>query len=189
MMGEDRPEFVLGTRIEIPKDDQMFTHDNMPAVILINPKFPRNVGTAVRGASCYGAKTVIFTGARCLESVTMKTEKGWRLPREMRMNGYRDVAIFNDQYPFNRFPKDTVPVAIEVRDNSEWLPKFEHPKNAIYVFGPEDGSIPPVFLQHCHRFVMIPTKQCINLAVAVNTVLYERNRFFGVITTEDIYSL
>ncbi len=43
-----------------------------------------------------------------------------------------------------------------------------------YVFGPEDGSIPPVLRRHCHRFVSIPTKHCTNLAAAVYTVLYDR---------------
>jgi tRNA C32,U32 (ribose-2'-O)-methylase TrmJ len=51
-----------------------------------------------------------------------------------------------------------------------------HPENAVYVFGPEDGSIPPVFRRHCHRFVSIPSKHCLNLAAAVYIVLYDRNQ-------------
>jgi len=187
-MREQLPQFDLGAHINIPKDKQIFTEEDLPAIILTNPKYPHNVGAAVRGASCYGAKTVIFTGDRLLTSLALvsKTKKGWRLPREERMKGYKDVRIFNDDKPFNRFPADTSFVAIEVKPNSEWLPNFAHPNKAVYIFGPEDGSIPSVYLRHCHRFVMIPTKHCLNLAVAVNTVLYQRNCSFGVVTADDI---
>ena len=67
-----------------------------------------------------------------------------------------------------------IPVAIEMRPNSENLMTFEHPKNAVYVFGPEDGSIDPRILSKCERFVVIPTLHCTNLAAAVYTVLYDR---------------
>ena len=32
----------------------------------------------------------------------------------------------------------------------------EHPDEAVYVFRPEDGSIPKAWLGLCHRFVHIP---------------------------------
>ena len=98
----------------------------------------------------------------------------FRLPREERMKGYKDVDLIQYDKPFERFPDDVIPVAIEVRDTSENLFEFVHPEKAVYVFGPEDGSISPVQLRHCHRFVIIPAKHCLNLAMAVNTVLYDR---------------
>lgn len=143
-----------------------------PAVALYNPKYAHNVGAAMRAASCYGVKQLFYSGDR----VSMESKKGARLPREERMKGYQDVELRQVDYFFDCFEKGTVtPVAIEVRDNSEQLPTFEHPENALYVFGPEDGSIPSVYLQHCHRFVMIPTRHCTNLAAAVYTVLYDRH--------------
>jgi tRNA(Leu) C34 or U34 (ribose-2'-O)-methylase TrmL len=66
------------------------------------------------------------------------------------------------------------PVAVEVRPKSEPLHTFEHPDKALYVFGPEDGSIPTALLRHCHRFVVIPTRHCLNLATAVATILWDR---------------
>ena len=74
---------------------------------------------------------------------------------------------------FDEFPELT-PVAVEVRKNSEMLSEFDHPLNALYVFGPEDGSISSVELRHCHRFVAIPTRHCLNLSMSVGTVLYDR---------------
>lgn len=141
-----------------------------PAVILINPKYPHNVGTAQRACSCFGIKQLWWTGTR----VRMDAEKGQRLPREERMRGYKDVDLIVYDRPIDQFPKGTVPVAIEVRSNSEHLQNFEHPTNAVYVFGPEDGSIPKSIVCLCHRFVIIPTAHCLNLAAAVNVVLYDR---------------
>lgn len=137
---------------------------------LINPKFPHNVGAAVRAASCFGADLVYFTGDR----VSLTASEHYRLPREERMRGYAEVELKNVSKMFDMFDDDVVPVAIEVRENAETLPHFEHPKHALYVFGPEDGGINRVHLQHCHRFVSIPTRHCLNLAAAVNLVLYDR---------------
>ena len=140
-----------------------------PSIVLMNPKYPHNVGQIVRAASCYGVKQVWWTGHR----VSLDVAKGERLPREERMKGYKDVEMFQHDYPFDQFPK-AVPVAIEIRPNCENLMDFVHPKNAVYVFGPEDGSLDKMVARHCHRFVKIPTVHCTNLAAAVWTVLYDR---------------
>lgn len=76
--------------------------------------------------------------------------------------------------PLDVFDKIATPVAVEFRDNSEDLVNFIHPENAVYVFGPEDGSIDQGTLRNCHRFVKIPTKHCTNLSAAVYLVLYDR---------------
>jgi tRNA(Leu) C34 or U34 (ribose-2'-O)-methylase TrmL len=174
-------DFILGDMFKVRKD-QMFDSDMIPSVILHNPKYAHNVGAAVRAASCFGAKSIIFTGDRILHE--LRDKRKYKLPREERMKGYKDVAIYNDDYPFNRFSNVT-PVAVEVRDNSEPLPIFDHPENPVYVFGPEDGSLPQVTLKHCYRFIVIPSKHCLNLAAAVYLVLYDRLQKQGVITRED----
>lgn len=140
----------------------------VPSIALINPKFPRNVAAIIRLASCYNIPQVWFTGNR------VAVAENERLPREERMKGYKNVDLIQNDYFFDQFDKGVTPVAVEVRENSENLFEFEHPENALYVFGPEDGSIPRATLQHCHRFVIIPTKHCLNLATAVSTVLYDR---------------
>lgn len=142
----------------------------VPAIILNNPKYPRNVAGILRAASCFGISQVWYTGDR----VSLDTDKEHRLPREERMKGYGDVDLFQFDYPFDCFPKTVVPVAIELVENSEMLTEFEHPENAVYMFGPEDGSIPQVMRRHCHRFVQIPTRHCTNLTAAVYITLYDR---------------
>lgn len=141
-----------------------------PSILLTNPKYPDNLGKVLRLASCYGISQVWYTGNR----ISLDQDAGDRLPREERMRGYKEVTLTQNDYPFDCFEKDVVPVAIEVRENAEPLYTFEHPENALYVFGPEDGSISQVHMRHCHRFVVIPTRHCLNLATAVSTILWDR---------------
>jgi len=182
-MKDKIPEFEWGKSYNIKKESKLI--NKTPSIVLHNPKYPHNVGAAVRAASCFGVKSIIFTGSR----VSLNPSKGYRLPREERMKGYKDVMLLNDNYPFNRFNEDVVPVAVEVRENSEPLPIFIHPKKAIYVFGPEDGSISQMMLTHCHRFIVIPSKHCLNLAAAVYLILYDRIAKMGALNKPDIQAI
>jgi tRNA(Leu) C34 or U34 (ribose-2'-O)-methylase TrmL len=141
-----------------------------PAIFLTNPKYPHNVGGIVRIASCFGVNQLWWTGTR----VTLDPSKG-RLPREERMKGYASVKLFpNRENGLDSFPKGTTPVGIELVKGAQLLPRFEHPDNPVYVFGPEDGSIPQGIRRLCHSFVAIPTHHCLNLSNAVSLVLYDR---------------
>lgn len=139
-----------------------------PAVVLINPKYPHNVGAAVRAASCWGAKQVWYTGNRVVLA------PGQRLPREERMKGYKDVELRQFDRPLECFKKGVEPVCVELVTGAMPLHEFEHPERAVYVFGPEDGHVPPTLKRLCHHMVVIPTRHCLNLAAAVNIVLYDR---------------
>jgi tRNA(Leu) C34 or U34 (ribose-2'-O)-methylase TrmL len=138
--------------------------------LLYNPKYGHNVGGVLRACSCYGIRQLWWTGDR----VTLDVAKGQRLPREERMKGYRDVEMVRDDRAFDAFSRDVTPVAVELRPVAEMLPDFEHPDRPVYVFGPEDGSLPSAVVRHCHRFLVIPTRHCLNLSAAVYTVLYDR---------------
>jgi len=145
------------------------------SILLINPKYPHNVGATVRAASSFGADEVWFTGDRVSLTGGRKTA---RLPREERMRAYRDVDLRHVD-PHVRWSswavKDNLtPVAVELTPTAEQLPDFEHPENALYVFGPEDGGLDRVTKMQCHRHVLIPTRHCLNLGAAVNVVLYDR---------------
>lgn len=140
-----------------------------PAVVLTATKYPHNVGAVLRAASCYGIKQVYFTGNRVMQALGEKK----RLPREERMRGYGAVDLINTDYPLDLF-YGAVPVAVELLPGAVSLFEFEHPKNAVYVFGPEDGNISPGYRSKCHHFIYIPSKHCLNLSAAVYTVLYDR---------------
>jgi tRNA(Leu) C34 or U34 (ribose-2'-O)-methylase TrmL len=88
-----------------------------------------------------------------------------------------DWSVSSDQVVSELVSKyGLIPIAIERRQAAEPLDTFPHPERALYIFGPEDGSISPGVLRVCHRFVVIPTVHPVplNLAAAVNVVLYDR---------------
>lgn len=145
-----------------------------PAIVLYAPKYPHNVGQVVRLASAYGIPQVWYSGDRIRQAI------GARLPREERMRRYEDVALINHPDPLARLcealPR-ACPVAVELRPGSEDLVDFVHPggeEEPLYVFGPEDGSLSGPVLKRCHRFVVIPSFECLNLATSVATILYDR---------------
>jgi len=183
-MREEEPKFENGDEKDVSKESILYDTSMTPAIVLHNPKYPHNVGATVRACSNFGAKVVLFTGDRV--SLEPNKKKGYRLPREERMKDYQNIILLNDDYPFNRFTKCVIPVAVEKRENAEPLTYFEHPENAVYVFGPEDGSIPQVMLQHCHRFVVIVSKHCLNLAAAVNVILADRITKLGYVHRDEI---
>lgn len=141
-----------------------------PAVILWNPKHAHNVGGVLRTASSFGIRQVWFSGER----VSLDPKRGERLPREERMKGYKEVDLRQHDYPFDCFADNVQPVAVEVRPDAVPLPYFAHPEHATYVFGPEDGSIDGTVMRHCHHRIIIPTRHCLNLSVAVGVVLAHR---------------
>jgi len=141
----------------------------LPSVIMFDPRDPFNVGAAVRAASCFGVSQVWITGRRCAEAVWEQN----RIPREERIKGFADVDIILDDRPLDYFEGAT-PVAVELLPSSENLLVFEHPENAIYLFGPEDGSVPASVRGLCHRRVFIPTRHCTNLGAAIYLILYDR---------------
>jgi tRNA(Leu) C34 or U34 (ribose-2'-O)-methylase TrmL len=146
-----------------------------PAVLLIDPKKAGNVGKALRTCACLGVAQLWYTGNRA--------EAEWRamsrLPREERMPRYTTQLLPADPYRWlEEFPPGTEPVAVEISRTAQDLAWFEHPENALYVFGPEDGSLEEE--QHtgiravCRQFVTLPADGCLNLAAAVAWTLGDR---------------
>lgn len=141
------------------------------AVALVDPKYDFNVAQAVRICSCYGVGQLWFSGKR----INLDNSKENRLPREERMKGYREVDICHGDRFYDAFPSDMPVIGFELTPSSENLLYFEHPEKALYVFGPEDGGLGKVDRMNCHRIVQIPTRHCLNLSMAVGTVLYDRH--------------
>jgi len=71
-------------------------------------------------------------------------------------------------------PLGCTPVAVELVDGARPLPEYTHPDRAIYIFGPEDGSLDQSVRDWCEDTIYIPTTGCMNLAATVNVVLYDR---------------
>ena len=89
---------------------------NAPGVVLIDPKYPHNVGAAIRACSCFCAEALVCTGSR------IQISQYERLPREERMKGYKRVQFLNHQRPLELFG-DCTPVCVEVYERTAHAPR------------------------------------------------------------------
>jgi tRNA(Leu) C34 or U34 (ribose-2'-O)-methylase TrmL len=71
-------------------------------------------------------------------------------------------------------PEGTKIVCVELVEGAIPLPEYQHPENALYVFGPEDGNLKQSIVNQADEVVYIPTVGCMNLAATVNVLLYDR---------------
>lgn len=149
-------------------------HAQPPAVIMCDPKFTVNVAQMIRNCASFGIDWLFLTGNR-LELPAAKGKGRNRMPRQERMREYRTVQVVQSEFPIRWFnQQDIVPIGVELARGAIPLPVFAHPKNAIYILGPEDGSIPAGMKALCHTIVQIPTRHCLNVAMAGGIVLYDR---------------
>ncbi|WP_296234765.1 RNA methyltransferase [uncultured Pseudomonas sp.] len=133
---------------------------------LFNPKSPENVGSIMRAAGCYGVSSVFYTGTRYDRAKDFITDT---------KKVHQDIPLINIDDLRKILPLGCTPVAVELVDDARPLPAYTHPDRALYIFGPEDGSLQQEILDWCGaEVVYIPTQGCMNLAATVNVVLYDR---------------
>jgi tRNA(Leu) C34 or U34 (ribose-2'-O)-methylase TrmL len=132
------------------------------AIGLHAPKSSLNVGSALRAAQCYGAAMVVTTGQRYT-----------RAPTDT-MKAYRHVPLVQCDDLRAAIPFDCVPIAVDIIDGARELYGFTHPERAFYIFGPEDGTLGRAVTDWCKHTLYVPMNGCMNLAAAVNVVLYDR---------------
>jgi tRNA(Leu) C34 or U34 (ribose-2'-O)-methylase TrmL len=132
------------------------------AIGLHHPKNLTNVGTALRAGACFGAAMFAVAGVR------------YRVQRTDTAQTYRHLPLLQVADLHDVIPFDCVPVAVEVRGDAVALPIYTHPPRAFYIFGPEDGDLGRSVLSWCRDVIYIPTHHSLNLAAAVNIVLYDR---------------
>ena len=135
---------------------------------LENPKDAGNVGSVLRALGCYQADCVFYTGSRYDRAVKHGTDTR-NVAEKAQMSHIRSLLLVKEQ-----LPDDTRLICVELVVGATPLPEFEHPEHALYVFGPEDGSIPQEIINAADSVVYIPTVGCMNLAATVNVVLYDR---------------
>lgn len=134
------------------------------AIGLINPKSASNVGAVMRAAGCYQAGHIYYTGERFARAAKYHTDT------KNHASNIPLTAVEN----ISEHAHDRKIICIELAEGAIPLPEFQHPVNALYIFGPEDGSIPQSLIDQSHATVYIPTIGCMNLAATVNVVLYDR---------------
>ena len=131
---------------------------------LDNPKNALNVGAVMRAAGVFGAALVAISGQRVKKLGSTSTDT---------MKTVRHLPLLRVIDLFQVVPFNCVPVAVELVEGATPLPAYAHPERAFYIFGGEDATLGRRVLDRCRDTVYIPAG-CLNLAAAVNVVLYDR---------------
>ncbi|NOD65776.1 RNA methyltransferase [Ruegeria sp. HKCCD6109] len=139
-------------------------------ISLFNPKTPENVGGVLRASYAYGVSQVNIAGRRtCWNWMGKAINHATNTPR-----AHRHTPVFRVSDPLEYLPFDCPVVAVDLIDGAKPLPAFQHPEKAVYVFGPEDGTLGKSVTERAQHVVYVPTRTCMNLAATVNVVLYDR---------------
>lgn len=132
---------------------------------LSNPKSPTNVGAVMRAAGCFNADAVLYTGERYPRAARFHTDT---------KSATLSIGLTGVESLLDAVPAGASVVCVELVEGAVALPRFEHPDNAFYIFGPEDGTLDQALVDRADAVVFIPTVGCLNLAATVNVVLYDR---------------
>ncbi|ESS66037.1 hypothetical protein TCDM_05382 [Trypanosoma cruzi Dm28c] len=161
-------------------------------VAIENPKTPANLGGILRAIGCFGYSGLIFSGTRLLAAlkhrpVTDTQAAGFSSPYVAIPDITNLFEVLEGATSF-----EAVVVAVDMIGGATPLPLYRHPclhaldggarkrsqctlpNLVVYLFGPEDGTIRQEVLARCHSAVFLPTQGSLNLAAAVNVVLYDR---------------
>ena len=124
-----------------------------------------NLGNLMRSAHGFGASFTFTIGAtyQALEA-RADTSKGQDHLPHYNWAELDDVTL----------PLHCRLVGIELTDDAIDLPSFRHPTRAAYVLGPERGSLSRPLIERCDFVVKIPTRFCVNVAIAGAIVMYDR---------------
>jgi tRNA(Leu) C34 or U34 (ribose-2'-O)-methylase TrmL len=133
---------------------------------IINPKSPQNMGSILRAAGCYQAQSIRYTGERYARAKAFQTDTK-NVHQNIKISQVNEIINSTTDAKLTK-------VAVELVEGATPLPNFIHPEHALYIFGPEDGSIEQDVIDLCDHVVYIPTVGCMNLASTVNVLLYDR---------------
>lgn len=131
---------------------------------LVGVQRAANLGGVLRAARVFDARLVLWSGR-------LRTPAG-RGAGTNTVKAHRHMPAIHVPDVMAAIPHGAVPVLVEKWSDATPLPVFRHPRTALYVFGPENGSLPRP--DGDMPRVVIPSAWCLNLAAAVNVVLYDR---------------
>lgn len=134
-------------------------------ICLTNPKSPTNVGGVMRAVGCFGANQVLYTGNRYDIAKKFHTDT---------QNVSSSIGLVHVDDFYEEKPKEVPLVCIELVEGAMPLTDFEHPEDAFYLLGPEDGSVKQEWVDRAEHVVYVPTNGSLNLAATVNVLLYDR---------------
>ena len=136
---------------------------------LSNPKSPENVNSVKRAAGNFRVDSILYTGKRYPRAVKLNPSTT-NMSRDVSLN----IPVTEVTCLIDETPENMEVVCVEFAEDAIPLPKYQHPDNALYIFGPEDGTLSQEIIDRADAVVYVPTKGCMNLAATVNVVLYDR---------------
>lgn len=124
-----------------------------------------NLGNLMRSAHGFGARFTFTVGAtyQALEARADTSKTQGHLPH-YNWKTLEEMAL----------PQGCKLIGVELIEDAIDLPSFRHPLRAAYVLGPEMGSLSQPLLERCDYVVKIPTRFCVNVAMAGAIVMYDR---------------
>lgn len=143
---------------------------------LQNPKSPSNVGSILRAAGCFNAQEVLYTGERYARAAKFSTDT---------KDAQAKILLSHTEDLLAQLIEGSSVVAVELVTGAVSLTDFVHPANALYLFGPEDGSLSQELVDAADYVVYIPTIGCLNLAASVNVVMYDRQAKLNIVAEGD----
>jgi tRNA G18 (ribose-2'-O)-methylase SpoU len=124
-----------------------------------------NMGTVLRSCYNFNASLVFTVGKKYLTQASDTTKSIRHIP----------VIHFQTwENAWQHLPQRWTPIGIEITDNAKSIINFVHPRSAIYLFGPENGSLSRYIVKRCKYILKIPSNQCLNLGVCASIVMYDR---------------
>jgi tRNA G18 (ribose-2'-O)-methylase SpoU len=127
---------------------------------------PMNLGSLLRSAHAFGASFAFTIGAAFDARAAAQADTSATVA-SLPFHPYPDLAAFE-------LPHGCRLVGIELMEEAVDLPSFTHPSQAAYVLGAERADLSPALLARCDFLVRIPTRFCINLAIAGSLAMYDR---------------
>lgn len=136
---------------------------------LINPKSPDNVSSVMRAAGNFRVDSVFYTGKRYPRALMRNPD----IP-DMRRKVGQTIPLSEVTCLIDVAPVNMKLVCVEFAEDAIALTEYQHPDDAFYIFGPEDGTISQEVIDRADAVVYVPTVGCMNLAATVNVLLYDR---------------
>ena len=85
---------------------------------------------------------------------------------------YKHIPIIQTKNILEIIPACCELISVELTDDAVDMTKFKHPERALYLFGPENGSITTSLLTSSSAVVKIATETSVSLkALQLNSVL------------------
>jgi len=142
---------------------------------MFSPRTGFNIGAAIRASGNFNASFLVASDQRYNTTDPRSGHKKSDYRNTDTEQVRKKIPCFIGVDDIMQFvPTGCETVILERDETAIPLPKFDHPRRAFYIFGPEDGVVPSEIINKCDHKVYIPSYGSMNLAHAITVTLYDR---------------